>query len=661
MFSEQMQTIVPNLKQNRNFLSEEKPSEKGEPMKTSTQPRLRRALTSALLLLLTGVCAFASACAGGGKTPGDESGEQTAAESGPTALPDIERHIHAISELNTTEYPLDSAAGEEQNSTLMRNFRESYTIPKSKAANADAYYPRIKRLTDGSFLLLFHANGLYGGTVYSALSEDGIEWSAPQEVFTRTPITVNGNADMKEYMDPDACVLSDGRILAVTSYRAGHAYSTVIEQNGVAIKISEDGGKTWGEEQVVYVGTNWEPSVLQADNGEILIFFSCTAPSIYVAGVENFYYRSSGVGCVRSSDGGKSWTPSVTGAPYLPQYVMRQYTGTYPNGIKHYTDQMPVAIQLHNGTIVLAAESYPPLGDQQLRASFSYTNDYFSEDLGLDKTGPADRQSNLFLLTAPYLMQFDSGEVLLTYNWTGRFCYRFADCNARTFYDEKVLYSPSGWWGSCERVSSHSAMITVASEDCEILVSRMYLNHRLHAHKISPTMIASPAEWEASTDALFCGSKSQAQVSVRVGYDENNVYLLAERLDRQITSDDEMAFYLDDGSETGYFRLTVGNEGILSFDYKAKNSAQAESLDLAEKGVSAAVYVDGTVDDRLNADGGVIYEISLPRTLFGESEGLRFLFEMVNSDRPGEKTTTESGNPDASLRDKKGWFTADFE
>ena len=69
-----------------------------------------------------------------------------------------------------------------------------------------------------------------------------------------------------------------------------------------------------------------------------------------------------------STDNGATWTPHVTESPYLPQYAMRQYDTT-ANGIKHYTDQMPVALQLNNGTIALAAESSGKISSIFLDAS----------------------------------------------------------------------------------------------------------------------------------------------------------------------------------------------------------------------------------------------------------------------------------------------------
>ncbi len=624
--------------------------------------RIKRgaALSLAAILLL-----LSCACGKGGETGkesgnGSDSAAGTAGVTGPVEIPDLERHIHAISELNTTVYPLDSAAGEEQNSTLMRNYRESYKLPKEQMADIEAYYPRIKVLPDGSFFMIFH-NKLHGNTVYGVLSQDGVTWGEPYAIFSPQKLTFDGVSEKRIYMTPDACVLSDGRLLAVTSYRSNKNYKTEIDRNGVAIKLSEDGGKTWGEEQIVYVGTNWEPSALEADNGEILIFFSCTAPSVYQLGVDKFEYRSSGVGCVRSKDGGKTWTPNVTGAPYLPQYVMRQKVSNFSGtSIMRYTDQMPVAIQLNNGTIALAAESALKDGGNY-RFSICYTDDYFAEDVGMEKTGPANRQSNLFDLAGPYLSQFDSGEVLLTNHWGTTFRYRLGDCTAHTFYSDKTLYPEAGMWGSCEKVTSHSAVITVATEEFEIMVSRMYLNHRLHAHKITPSMYADPAEWENSTDALFCGSNSQAQVSLRVGYDDDNIYLLAERLDKQITGDDAISIYIDDGTESGYFRMTVGNEGIVSMDHKPKNSVQGEPVDLAAEGVRATVWVDGTVDSDTDEDNGVIYEIALPRTLLKVEGNLRFIFDLVNCDKAGDIALTEAAQPDASFRNKSNWFTASFE
>ncbi len=609
-----------------------------------------------LMMLLTAFACLFFGCEGGG---GGHVGTDPASTGG---VPSGERHIHSIGELNTAEYPLDSAAGEEKYSTLMKNFRQSYTLRnESDLSSVKAYYPRIKVLPNGSYFLIFHS-GKLGGTVYYCLSDDCVNWTKPKTLFAKRPVTVNGESDTKYYMSPDACVLSDGRLVAVTSYRAAGHWSTSIASHGVCVKFSEDNGKTWGEEQVIYVGSTWEPSVIEGENGEILVFFTCVAPSIYAYGSEtkpNFDHRSGGAALVRSKDGGKTWEPNVTGAPYIPQYAMRQYMFTDELGIKRYNDQMPVPLLLNNGTMALAVESWN-MKTNTYKFSIAYSTDNFAEDVGLDRTGPADRQSNLFSLAGPYLAQFPSGEVVLTNHWGGKFLYRLADCEARTFYDPKTVFTDVGMWGSVEVLDSHGAVITVTTEDFHVMVARMVLNHRLHAKKMSTSLSADPAEWEGNTDALFCGSKSQAQVSVRVGYDNDNIYLLAERLDNQLTEEDAVIFYLSDGSESGYYIVEVGPGGIKKAVYKEANAAEEQEIP-SPSCITASVYVDGDMTDRTKTDNGAVYEVAVPRTLLKENGQLRFLFDLVNCDREGEKPLNEAAHPDATFRKKDNWFTATFE
>ena len=46
-----------------------------------------------------------------------------------------------------------------------------------------AHYPRIKRLLDGRFMLIFQADQL-GGTIYAAFSGDLKQWSDPKPVVS---------------------------------------------------------------------------------------------------------------------------------------------------------------------------------------------------------------------------------------------------------------------------------------------------------------------------------------------------------------------------------------------------------------------------------------------------------------------------------------------
>lgn len=588
------------------------------------------------------------ACDGG--TPSDTDGTETGDSTGVSAVYGEQKtlNIHTISQLNTTEYELDSAKGEEQYSSIVKNYRESYTLTPADLGGVHAFYPRLKKIDDSNYVLFYH-DELYGGSVYCSRSTDCVTWTPPTKVFAQSTVVVDGNTDNLKYMTGDACVLDDGRIIAVSSFRAEFAYYTHEWENGVVVSYSSDNGKTWTEPEVVYTGTTWEPFVMQDDNGEIYIFFTCSAPSTYLYGFDNL---SSGIGFVRSKDNGATWTPKVTDAPYTPQYVMRQYMGTNGAGIKIYNDQMPAALKLNNGTIALAAETHNVFTGA-FRFSISYNTNRFADDLGMTKSGPTDRLTSKFDLAGPYLLQFDSGEVLLTYNGTNTFKYRLANCEAREFYDENVLLENVGCWGSCEKLSSHSAALSIGSNDYDIIVTKVYLNHTLNAKKLTPTLTANTSEWDASTDAIFLGSESQAQVAVRLAYDDDYVYLLAERTDRYINSGDAMNvfFYGVNGDQ---YIVNMTNTGYTVTTRNKDNKKETE-VSASELGIKANAAIDGTVDSFLEFDNGIVYEIAIPRELVDHEGDIFYRVKMTEDD---SKTIVEDSNPNASFMSTEGWAKA---
>ena len=598
--------------------------------------------------LLPAVLLILSSCAG---NPANTAPSVQSTESVTTEMPrTVTPVLHEIGELNTTVYSLDSAAGEEGLSTLEKNARRSYTLTSSELGSVKPYYPRIRKLKDGTFLLTYHT-GTYGGTVYCTTSTDCINWSVPVKVFAQQKITVNGTSDNLKYMTPDTCVLSDGRILCVTSYRAEHTYYNDQTQDGVAVKFSSDNGKTWSEEQRVYTGVNWEPSALEAENGEIYLFFSCSAPSIEA---HDYDHRSSGVGFVRSTDAGKTWTPLVTEAPFQPQYVMRQYMGIDADGVKRYNDQMPVALRLNNGTVALAVESYNAI-NKTYRFSISYNTDGFANDVGMEKTGPADRQSNLFPLAGPYLAQFPSGETLLTYHWSNTMRYRIGDASARTFGEEVTVFDKTGMWGSVSVLTSHSAVMTIGTEDYDLLVAEMILNHPINAAYMTPTLVCDTTEWDGNTDAVFVGSESQAQASVRAAYDDDYLYFLVERLDFYLTDTDKILFFIKEG-DTGWYQLTLSEQDC-RVEYKKSASDSSVSCDAASVGIRTAVLSDGTYNQVDDTDRGVIYEIAFPKSLARNGE-VYFRMKLVNRDTKTGKTAQDDSNPRASNTNADGWSVA---
>lgn len=391
------------------------------------------------------------------------------------------------------------------------------------------------------------------------------------------------------------------------------------------MKISSDGGRTWGEEQIIYKGSNWEPQILQLPDGEIQVYFTHGGPKIQPqmeAGIpESEMVPSSGTAIIRSKDNGKTWDPYVMEPPYAAHRVSQQYAYT-KKGIQVFTDQMPCAILLNNtDTIALAMESmFVRDGEDVLYITTAYSDDNWAVGLGLDEEGPADKQENMWHGAAPYLRQFPSGETVLSYNQK-RFQIRLGDSLAREFGDPLFPLNGTGRWGSLELIQSHIVVGTMAyvfedkSEQNRIMISQNVLNHRIDAPRARIRVDGDNTDWDDATDALFVGSDSQAQAAVRPAKDDDNLYFLVERLDADLSDGDTVELYLaDSGSDTldtNTLRLTVGPNGLMG-------AARFDGSDFAEieaGGIQAAVTLQGTVGNDGDEDTGYLVEVAVPRSL----------------------------------------------
>ena len=334
---------------------------------------------------------------------------------------------------------------------------------KDSPLYANAHYPRLKQLKDGRFLLLFQ-DGTHGGAIYRAFSDDLREWSEPKAIIAPYHYRMaDGTADIRLFMTEDAAVLENGDILMVSSFRAKENYSKRVEENGVVAYRSTDGGVTWTPPTVIYTGTNWEPHILVLKSGEIHVYFTMTAPKIYLHGF-NTSRRSSGVGLVRSLDGGHTWVPQVSGPPYAAQRVMQQYVMEL-DGVSHFTDQMPVGAELKDGSIAVAVESFA--ADRTYSISLGYTHDNWADNLDINATGPRDRLNSIRSGAGPYLVTLDSGLTALSYNTKKDFFLCAGDETAHHFDPPVKVFGDffKGFWGSLcslpgERVAACFPQVT---------------------------------------------------------------------------------------------------------------------------------------------------------------------------------------------------------
>ena len=542
--------------------------------------------------------------------------------------------FHTIGELNTDKATLDSHSALTGNSSLELNFREYVLVDQSVLATASATYPRIKQMANGEYIL-FYQNGQIGSNIYYTTSKDTLNWEKANVLFRlHSAENINGAQDSIRYSTCDATVLDNGDILAVASFRYNLGYGIHASQGGLALRRSSDNGATWSDEEIIYVGINWEPYITQNKNGEVQIFFTHNAPKFYLDGKLDENYLSSGVGMLRSSDNGKTWSPNVTAAPYSASIVMQQLR-TVDSAKTLFTDQMPAVAHLNNGTSVMAVESRPDNGE--LYISLGYSSDNWTSVIDTEGVGPAKRSDNIFEGAAPYIMQFDSGETLLSYNVNSRFSVRIGDANGENFGNSIIPLTKTGYWGTLEKRSSHSAigsMANVVSGGANsIMIGTMYLNHAINASGDKISIDGDTKEWENNTEALFIGSDSQAQVAIRAAADESKLYLLFERADYYLTAGDSITLYLASDDSGSFWRIRIGAYGIEEF---ALSGASIEKRDVKEIVYSAKDI--GTIANHNDTDIGKVIEISVPMSIF-TSKDIRVNATLVNQDTEDNKTS----------------------
>ena len=544
--------------------------------------------------------------------------------------------ITPIAELNTKGGDGDHADDDFNTASLEIDYRQTAELTSAKTGYSrydNAWYPRVKKVRDDLYLLLYHY-GQYGQHIYWTTSRDGVKWNAPSVLyqggasatgFTHAEGPLAGTKDDMRAVNPDACVLDNGDILCVYSVRSNKGYQQVIDLNGLELvrgKVTASGGIQWSKPTKIYTGTNWEPFIMQRDDGQIEIYFSSSVTYIAKYGFDKAK-RSSGTGLIVSKDGGYTWTPDVQAGDknyYRPTVVYQQAIGEKktPNGetAMYFSGQMPSVVQLYNGKSMIAVEVHGLNNKYTISLATSEAGGNW-KDLGITEEGPSTMMKDVFTGAAPYLARFKSGEVYLTYTSKGlKGRMAKADGTAVSSKEFTAVPGAAGSWGSTEIVGSHAVLSTapvVNGDKRGVKIVRSYLNHRINAPKTAVTVDGYTNDWDniENTDALFVGSESQAQITLRAAHDDENVYFLVSRLDDFMTSSDAVMVCIGAG-ETADYRVVVGVDGSVSIDHYSAGAKQSSIT-----GGTAVVKVLGTLNNNEDTDEGCVYEIAVPKSAVG--------------------------------------------
>lgn len=530
--------------------------------------------------------------------------------------PEITFNITPIENLNQTQAVVNSHAGVTSHSSLKMNFRSYIDLGQSALGVANPNYPRIKKLANGNYILFYHNNQIGASCNYS-ISQNLKAWVSKGKILTNYAIVDNDNkANERRFSTCDALVLTNGDILAVASYRANVGYKEKPLDAGLVMLRSKDNGISWSNPVEIYRGVNWEPSLLQLPSGEVHCYFTDSSRTLDEG-------TDTGTALITSNDFGLTWTPSFGNNPL---YVIR--TKHIKNGKTCFNDQMPVVIKLNNSN-ELAAAVEANIG--QYYISLAYTGEDGAWDkLSVIQEGPTDRKDFAFEGSAPYLMQFPSGETVLSYNKSSTFLMKMGDARARNFGESYAPFTGKGYWGTLERIDDHRLIGAMPNTSAGVvMLAQFVLNHDIVATNRKAIIDGYNDEWKNTDQALFVGEKSQAQATLRCSSDENNVYFLVEVLDDVLSVDDYSCIYLCPVSTNTLTnkscRIKVSHEGL------SGTSTYNSDWVNADLSTSVIAKYKGVVSNIYDKDTGYIVEISVPKSKLNiESGQLRVNFSLFD-------------------------------
>ena len=133
-----------------------------------------------------------------------------------------------------------------------------------------------------------------------------------------------------------------------------------------------------------------------------------------------------------------------------------------------------------------------------------------------------------------------------------------------------------------------------------------------------------------------------------MAHDDENLYILVERLDENLYGDDSQSFMFT-GADGNNFLVKLDAQGVLS----CKTYVRGRPIDAEVEGIEYHVSIVGSVDEK-GGDTGMVFEIKLPKKLItiGEDGVLFYNASLYNKDGANSSTDTFTG---ASNTDATTW------
>lgn len=495
----------------------------------------------------------------------------------------------------------------------------------------ECYYPRIKKLKDGSFLMVF-MNHKVGFDIFTRKSNDnGETWT--DAVMVRQSYSAASSASRNDKMifaTPDFVELHDGSILLAYQWRYQKGYTDLENTNrncGIEIMTSKDHGKTFSAPRIIYYGRCWEPSFLQLPSGEIQLYITDS----------NEVMNNLSQPCVsllRSYDNGITWQNKEVTTFKDGEVLSRTIDerGSY--------DGMPSAQYLSgdNGiamTVEVWSSKYqvdvtPVIVYSSLEKNWKYN------DISREKGGPySERKKQLhksFRGFAPYIEKLPSGEILVqsngVYNREQGMWVFIGNNKADNFSYASSPYD--GYWGSIAYIGNNEVLsagtftYTVDGKTHSgIKMIKGKLNYPKLVNKEEIQLQSLVSFNERSNNYWFIGQGSPSSAYLDFGYNDSGFDFATYVFDRNLVAytpnnSDALEFLLNrmdpvtGRNET--YQLAVNAKGVFTLNKEKANSWIHQNMSEMK---DITFNIEGTVNNESDKDLGFAAKVEIPWHLLG--------------------------------------------
>ncbi|GAB1416150.1 exo-alpha-sialidase [Paludibacter sp.] len=493
------------------------------------------------------------------------------------------------------------------------------------------YYPRVKKLQDGSLLMVF-MNDVVGFDIFIRKSYDnGKTWTDANMVRQRYSAPSSASPkDKMIFSTPDFIQLQDGQILLAYQWRYQKGYGDLDNTNqncGIEIITSNDGGKMFSKPRVIYTGRCWEPAFLELPSGEI---------QLYITDSNEVMNKLSQpcVALLRSFDKGKTWQGKEIATYKDGEAISRTFDerGSY--------DGMPSAQYLHdNNGIAMSLEVWSSkfqVDETPVIVYSSNDKNWRYNEPVREKGGPEKvRKKQLnkdFRGFGPYMEILPTGEVLVQSNGVykgeqGMWVF-IGDKKADNF---SYVSSPyEGYWGSIAYIGNDEVFsagtYNYTVEDKKHSGIKMQKGKLNYAKKVKKgyLLLQSLKQFDDRVNQdWFIGKESSSSAYLNFGYTDDSFDFTAYLFDKKLiayTSEnaDAVEFLLNRkdliSGKSDTYKFLMNANGVFTLKKEQTNSWISQDV---SKVKDIMFNVSGTINNNTDDDEGFAAKVAVPWDLIG--------------------------------------------